>query len=141
MNGRLETNIPNLRALAETAGTQLPPNTAAGQIFGPFALSGNVSGTPEAMSLSGANISLDQIVGTGKFGVDLTKTKPSLNGDLSLNGLDLRPYMESYSSQAPTGSIQPWSEEPLNLEPLKICLLYTSPSPRDGLLSRMPSSA
>ena len=24
---------------------------------------------------------------------------------------------------------------------LKACLLYTSPSPRDGLLSRMPSSA
>ena len=26
-------------------------------------------------------------------------------------------------------------------EVLSICLLYTSPSPRDGLLSRMPSSA
>ena len=26
-------------------------------------------------------------------------------------------------------------------DPNKICLLYTSPSPRDGLLSRMPSSA
>ena len=26
-------------------------------------------------------------------------------------------------------------------EYLEICLLYTSPSPRDGLLSRMPSSA
>ena len=26
-------------------------------------------------------------------------------------------------------------------DPSKICLLYTSPSPRDGLLSRMPSSA
>ena len=25
--------------------------------------------------------------------------------------------------------------------PTKSCLLYTSPSPRDGLLSRMPSSA
>ena len=25
--------------------------------------------------------------------------------------------------------------------PMSICLLYTSPSPRDGLLSRMPSSA
>ena len=24
---------------------------------------------------------------------------------------------------------------------VKVCLLYTSPSPRDGLLSRMPSSA
>ena len=37
------------------------------------------------------------------------------------------------------------SEERLN-EVIKdmhgwICLLYTSPSPRDGLLSRMPSSA
>ena len=27
------------------------------------------------------------------------------------------------------------------LEQVLICLLYTSPSPRDGLLSRMPSSA
>ena len=27
------------------------------------------------------------------------------------------------------------------LATLKFCLLYTSPSPRDGLLSRMPSSA
>ena len=27
------------------------------------------------------------------------------------------------------------------LEKLTSCLLYTSPSPRDGLLSRMPSSA
>ena len=27
------------------------------------------------------------------------------------------------------------------LKKYRICLLYTSPSPRDGLLSRMPSSA
>ena len=26
-------------------------------------------------------------------------------------------------------------------EGVEVCLLYTSPSPRDGLLSRMPSSA
>ena len=30
---------------------------------------------------------------------------------------------------------------PLHLSVFNICLLYTSPSPRDGLLSRMPSSA
>ena len=29
----------------------------------------------------------------------------------------------------------------LDLSDLPACLLYTSPSPRDGLLSRMPSSA
>ena len=35
-----------------------------------------------------------------------------------------------------------WSLPILNGEgPHPICLLYTSPSPRDGLLSRMPSSA
>ena len=28
-----------------------------------------------------------------------------------------------------------------NFAPDNVCLLYTSPSPRDGLLSRMPSSA
>ena len=29
----------------------------------------------------------------------------------------------------------------IDLKEAIICLLYTSPSPRDGLLSRMPSSA
>ena len=29
----------------------------------------------------------------------------------------------------------------ITIHETKICLLYTSPSPRDGLLSRMPSSA
>ena len=29
----------------------------------------------------------------------------------------------------------------MNIDDLICCLLYTSPSPRDGLLSRMPSSA
>ena len=28
-----------------------------------------------------------------------------------------------------------------NKKAAEVCLLYTSPSPRDGLLSRMPSSA
>ena len=33
-----------------------------------------------------------------------------------------------------------WSEVQ-NIDGVSACLLYTSPSPRDGLLSRMPSSA
>ena len=33
------------------------------------------------------------------------------------------------------------SDENLSQAFIHICLLYTSPSPRDGLLSRMPSSA
>ena len=36
-----------------------------------------------------------------------------------------------------------WGDSHLNngYGVMSICLLYTSPSPRDGLLSRMPSSA
>ena len=37
-------------------------------------------------------------------------------------------------SASPCGS-------PIGSENMRSCLLYTSPSPRDGLLSRMPSSA
>ena len=32
-------------------------------------------------------------------------------------------------------------QEATDLRAMEACLLYTSPSPRDGLLSRMPSSA
>ena len=34
-----------------------------------------------------------------------------------------------------------FAPEALTIVPYSDCLLYTSPSPRDGLLSRMPSSA
>ena len=40
--------------------------------------------------------------------------------------------LESYAGKMPL-----W----LAPEQVVVCLLYTSPSPRDGLLSRMPSSA
>ena len=36
---------------------------------------------------------------------------------------------------------QVWRNSEIVAEKYKHCLLYTSPSPRDGLLSRMPSSA
>ena len=34
-----------------------------------------------------------------------------------------------------------WKSGEVIFEQKSVCLLYTSPSPRDGLLSRMPSSA
>ena len=39
------------------------------------------------------------------------------------------------------GKLWYWSKEKQQSIWYKSCLLYTSPSPRDGLLSRMPSSA
>ena len=39
------------------------------------------------------------------------------------------------------GAMMLFAKDNLDLFYVTICLLYTSPSPRDGLLSRMPSSA
>ena len=41
----------------------------------------------------------------------------------------------------PTSVLTPQAVEKLFVTLRQLCLLYTSPSPRDGLLSRMPSSA
>ena len=46
---------------------------------------------------------------------------------------------EEFYKESPQKFKQPKKKK--TWEQLQNCLLYTSPSPRDGLLSRMPSSA
>ena len=45
------------------------------------------------------------------------------------------------TSKSPVRSAEDVDETALNYAEIKACLLYTSPSPRDGATSRMPSSA
>ena len=53
----------------------------------------------------------------------------------------INPRVHICSSSEVYGQVRP-DEIPITENtPLRPCLLYTSPSPRDGLLSRMPSSA
>ena len=49
--------------------------------------------------------------------------------------LEVNPEKEGCIPETETGEIS------VDAEMASDCLLYTSPSPRDGLLSRMPSSA
>ncbi len=115
LTGKLSADIPSVRALAAAIGTALLPSTDAGNIYEAFAISGQVKGSPEALSFDGATIAFDNINGRGSFAVDLKQAKPFVTGQIDLDGLDLRPYMASYAQQNPTGDIQPWSEEPLNV--------------------------
>ena len=50
---------------------------------------------------------------------------------------DVSPAMKQLSEYMSAAHTRELPEEVME----KTCLLYTSPSPRDGLLSRMPSSA
>ena len=52
------------------------------------------------------------------------------NHEIALKRKNRTYYFSMYEATEPSTSIQHF-----------VCLLYTSPSPRDGLLSRMPSSA
>ena len=55
--------------------------------------------------------------------------------------LDPTVQLPEYKTSGASGmDLTAFTEKPINVKP-KTCLLYTSPSPRDGLLSRMPSSA
>ena len=57
-------------------------------------------------------------------------------------GADLEigtPYLEDTTVEAKV--LDEGKSKKIEVVKFKSCLLYTSPSPRDGLLSRMPSSA
>ena len=69
--------------------------------------------------------------------------EPGLN---ALFGLEYKQYENQSAEIYTTESSDRAFEEEVMLSGfaqarVKPCLLYTSPSPRDGLLSRMPSSA
>ena len=52
-------------------------------------------------------------------------------------------YRLTFRGEAPTTVEAPFEDVTKGVlnAVMEVCLLYTSPSPRDGLLSRMPSSA
>ena len=58
-----------------------------------------------------------------------------LNKDKQGNRIGFQAWVQFYKKNTATKKQKTYEEF------IKSCLLYTSPSPRDGLLSRMPSSA
>ena len=58
--------------------------------------------------------------------------------EYTLSFADINPQAPVHILVIPKGAYTDWSDFAAHASD---CLLYTSPSPRDGLLSRMPSSA
>ena len=106
----------------------------------------------KAAQHSPANQSVEQL-GSREFqqqaiGLDLANLVSEYSGDLNgmLQGLVRIILDQSQCSgiwlASTKAATEPIAEQQLDFVTLiRPCLLYTSPSPRDGLLSRMPSSA
>ena len=66
-------------------------------------------------------------------------------GDAGFTGSLIVAEFESQSAAQSWADEDPYIDagvyEKVTVKPFKLCLLYTSPSPRDATLSRMPSSA
>lgn len=118
VSGSLSLAADSLRAVASTQNITLPPSTDVGPILEAFSLSGQVSGTPEKLTFNSGVLKLDNLTGRGDFDMALTSAKPVLTGNLSINPMDLRPYMAAWSEQNPEGKILPWSEEQIILSGL-----------------------
>ena len=77
------------------------------------------------------------MVGEHNFAFEEEEVRDIEHGEFLIKNLFLsfdpaqRGWMEDRKSYVP----------PVGIGEVMSCLLYTSPSPRDGLLSRMPSSA
>ena len=115
ISGTLTLSANSLRAIAATQDVDVPLSTSAGSIFEAFRLSGQVSGTPEAINFNNGALGLDDVSTTGDFVLNMTGEKPLLTGQLEMNVLDLRPYMAAWSEQKPEGVILPWSTTPIDL--------------------------
>ena len=116
-SGRLDGNInaksSQLRALAAAAGVELEP----GSTLQSFNISGNTSGSFDNVSISGLDVTLDDITANGTLGVDLRGARPKITGDLSTGPIDFTPFLGETEPDpnAPKG----WSKTPLALESLQ----------------------
>ena len=72
---------------------------------------------------------------------DLIIKHSSLEKDLSSGEIDKKLFAEKSKEYSDVNEIVGIAKDYISFQREKDCLLYTSPSPRDATLSRMPSSA
>lgn len=126
--GDLGLDIPSVRKLAGWAGA---PLQAPGSGYGPLKISGQVDVNGQKYAFRKAELSLDDIKGTGEIEVDGAGRRPLITATLQLDQLDLNPYLppeaaapassgNTSSNPAParTEATAGWSDDPIDLSGL-----------------------
>ncbi len=116
--GRVKLASPDMRALAAATGADLPP----GEAWNTFSASGLAVASPSAVRFEDAKVALDDISGTGRFGINLAAARPKITGNLTLGDVDVTPYMPPSTTQAGAKEAREtgWSTDPIDLTALKL---------------------
>jgi AsmA protein len=110
MEGTLAADSASLRDTLRWAGQQPPP----GGGFGRFALKAQTNVAGGNIGLSGVNIELDGNSGEGVLTI-ANDERPTLQGTLAAEGLDLTPYLSTVRLLTGGGE-RGWDSKPIALE-------------------------
>lgn len=117
LDGTFSMSSSDPRAVLSALGTELPP----GDSLNTIALSGRTTGTFMAPSLTDASITIDETQASGEVGADLRGSTPRVTADLTMQRLDLTPFLGAGSQQMdrdPSLS-EDWDDTPLDLAGLQ----------------------
>jgi len=119
--GKVDFSTSSARRLAAWAGVELPKV----QGFGAMKLSGLLETSGGRLSFKDAKIALDGMNGSGNLVLDTARARPYVKGNLSLDRLDLNPYMGDGASGAsagerPSGAVSKWSDAPIDFSALRM---------------------
>lgn len=128
LQGPLTLDVPSIRELAEWTGN---PLELPGEGLGPFNVSGQLEMTGAKVALTEATLKLDEINGEGQFSVDATGAKPMIKAELTVDRLNVNPYLPPEQPAAEAGEAGgtdggaaggdaggEWSDEPIDVSAL-----------------------
>ena len=116
MAGTLKFDTFSLRGVVGWLGGRLPESGG----FGRTSLESHIASKDKLTTLSGMHLLLDQSNMTGTLAIDRSGIVTSLTGVLSLDRLDLNPYLTvPERGPAPHKAETGWSRKPINLALLK----------------------
>lgn len=116
MTGNLKIDAKSLRQLAAWADEPLPP----GNGFGAISIESGIAAKEGVYSLSNAKIALDGMKLAGDLAIDINANVPALKGTLTIDRVNLTPYLAPGTSQDLTAAeAQTTRDTPLALGGLK----------------------
>jgi AsmA protein len=126
LQGALALDVPSIRDLAAWTGN---PLDFPGDGLGPFNIAGQLEMTGAKVALSQAKLKLDEIAGEGLFSVDATGAKPMIKAELTVDQLNVNPYLPPEQESADAGQAAggsggggadggDWSDEPIDVSGL-----------------------